>query len=77
MVKKLHLYIELEHNTGKTKIWKIYSRHDNTCLGQVRWHPGWRTYVFWPNPLTIFSFDCLQELSVFMEDEVTKRKVTE
>jgi len=71
-----HLYfievIDAEERR-KTKQYAVESRHDKTELGMVRWHTGWRQYVFEPNPECVWSHDCLAELSVFVKSLMDAR----
>ena len=43
----------------------VCCRHGNR-LGDVRYHPGWRQYVFEPRGITQFSYDCLDEMRRFL-----------
>jgi len=35
-------------------------------LGQVKWNPGWRKYVFYPTSETMFDGICLDDISEFL-----------
>jgi hypothetical protein len=61
-------YIEKPSKTGKTKVVTIKSSYDDNILGQVSWLGQWRAYVFFPSRKyeTFWSFDCLNELSLYI-----------
>jgi hypothetical protein len=58
----------------KTKIIHVYSNHDETELGEIRWHTGWRQYVLNVAPNCIWSWDCLKEVSDFIKGLIDERK---
>jgi hypothetical protein len=47
----------------KTADFSVVSNHNNFLLGTIHWHSGWRCYVFEPIENTIYSWDCLKEIS--------------
>lgn len=58
----------------KTKIIKVSSLYDNSELGTIKWYGGWRQYTFEPIWQTRWSWDCLNELSMFIKTLMDKRK---
>jgi hypothetical protein len=60
----------------KTKVFEVVSKHDKSFLGCVEWWPGWRQYVFSPDQgkTTIWSHDCLLDLSNFIKELMNQRK---
>jgi hypothetical protein len=69
-----HLRFSETHNTGKTSRFAVFSNHDGSQLGEIRWHGSWRAYVFIPFTGVIWSWDCLQELSFFIKSLMDERK---
>jgi hypothetical protein len=65
---------ELEGDTGKTKVWRVYNCNDGSRLGRISWHGPWRKYCFWPEGHTIWSPDCLHDVAKFMEDQMKLRR---
>jgi hypothetical protein len=58
----------------KTKVFRVISSFDNTCLGTISWYPRWRQYVFNPNENCVWSHDCLSDLSEYIKDLMNDRK---
>jgi hypothetical protein len=72
-----HLRFEELTPNPKTKRFIVYSKHDKTDLGTIRWYAGWRQYVFFPIEDCVWSHHCLKELSIFIEELMLARKNTE
>ena len=59
--KWLQFENERESDTGKTKLWDVYSTNKvdeedlGVFLGEVRWHGAWRKYAFFPEPNLLFG----------------------
>lgn len=47
--------------SGKTRRIRVLSRRRN-LLGDIGWYASWRQYVFAPQPNTVFSTDCLNDI---------------
>jgi hypothetical protein len=71
---KNYLKFEFKSNSpsGKTKIWEVWG--GGHVLGEIRWHPGWRKYGFFPAPNTLFEEDCLFEIATVLKAETTFHK---
>jgi hypothetical protein len=52
--------------SGKTTIHAVTNTLDYV-LGEVRYRPSWRRYVFAPLPRTQFDPDCLRDIAAFCE----------
>ena len=52
----------------KTKVFSVISKASDCELGEIKWHPAWRHYCFFPTTdfETIWSDRCLIELSDFI-----------
>ncbi len=46
----------------------VFSLHNKGELGLIEYYPRWQEYVFRPNPGTIFSQDCLDDISDFIRN---------
>jgi len=66
--------VEIKDPKRKTKIYLVHSRYDGFILGRIAWYGGWRQYVFQPDTDTIWSDDCLQELTDFLKQLKEARK---
>lgn len=82
MMTEKHLeFVEIVKKK-KTSVFNVLSAHDKSYLGRVFWHRAWRQYVFEPDKgaeydeykATIFSWDCLAELSTFIKNLMDKRR---
>ena len=50
----------------KTRVWAILAKKDGDDLGEIRWHTGWRRYIFAPNYETYYDAECLAEIAAFL-----------
>jgi len=76
MVKKWLKFEELPIEVKKkTKIINVLSKKDGWVLGCIEWNTRWHQYVFEPNPEidSIWSWDCLLELSNFIKSLMNER----
>lgn len=62
-------------DTGKTKTWDIVSIHHGNVLGRVRWYGGWRQYVFYPEPQTLWNDGCLETVRRFLREQMAARRL--
>lgn len=60
----------------KTKVWRVYSTHNGSWLGQVRWFPQWRRYCFYPGATVVMDSACLTEAASFCATQTAKHKET-
>jgi hypothetical protein len=65
-------------DTGKTKIWNIWSEANDSYLGEVRWYSKWRQYVYhcpgYQSAGTLWNVECMKELTDFIEERMAERK---
>jgi hypothetical protein len=52
----------LPHPGRKTRVIDIYSVSSSKRLGQIRWYSRWRQYTFFPDVLTIWNGECLDQI---------------
>ena len=52
----------------KTKVFSVWSKCSDCGLGEIKWHPAWRHYCFFPKIefSTVHSDRCLLEISQFI-----------
>ena len=72
-------YIYFERDTEnykhfKTSVWVCKNKRSGDVLGIVRWYSQWRQYCFYPEPHTVFNYDCLQNIRTFMKQLRRKPK---
>jgi hypothetical protein len=60
-------------DTGKTKVWDVFSSN-GIRLGSVNWYAPWRRYVFEPAFATLFDRNCLMEIVEFIEKQMIARR---
>lgn len=53
----------------KTPIFNIRNKESNFLLGQIKFYPQWRKYVFEPSEEVIFDTSCLKDIISFMEEK--------
>jgi len=59
----------------KTRKWSVWSaKHNDIYLGEVRWMPGWRKYVFIPGEDTAFDAKCLTQLAEYCERQTANHQ---
>ncbi len=58
-------------DTGKTKVWCLWSKNDGTLLGEVKWYGAWRQYTFHTHSdwNTVWNAECLADLTRFVENK--------
>ena len=61
-------------DTGKTTIWGVLTKGDDTKLGEVRWFGRWRTYAFFPQSDTVYEPTCLGDIATFIRERMAERK---
>jgi hypothetical protein len=83
-MKTVYKYLEFELvmfqcKMLKTKRWNCFNKKHRTYLGEVKWHPRWRQYCFYPDGGTIFSAGCMADIIHFvkqlMEEHKAKKQI--
>jgi len=65
-------FVELpKRESRKTKRWACMNKQSGGCLGVVKWYGAWRQYTFWPEPCTIWSVGCLNDIQDFLKKAKT------
>lgn len=69
-------YLEFEQvaDTGKTKVWNVYSKNRGDFLAEIKWYGSWRQYAFFPRPGTIWNAGCLSDVNDFIAEQMAARK---
>lgn len=62
-------------DSGKTKMWGVFTKDTSIELGEVKWFTKWRKYAFFPNTETIFEEECLRDISFFVEQKTRKHRL--
>ena len=58
---------------GKTQIIGV-GNTSGSKLAYIKWHSGWRRYVFLPLPDTLFDAGCLKDILDFITELMEDRK---
>ena len=60
----------------KTEIWCICIQDNATTIfiGDIKWNQHWRRYCLYPNDMTYWDKECLNEIAEFCDKETEKRK---
>ncbi len=64
----LHFKFAKFSPTGKTEIWYVKHKDDDTELGVIKWDGGWRQYVHHPASQTKFSRGCYKSINTFIDE---------
>jgi len=70
--KYIH-FVETEQKP-KTSVWSCRNNGSSNQLGTVAWHGLWRRYCFFPEPITVFSADCMRDIVDFVEGKNAEHK---
>lgn len=68
------LRFEEQEQTGKTKVFRVFSNHSGDFLGTIHWRIGWRCYVISYDDEIDMSLSCNKELNAFMQKLEDERK---
>ena len=72
--KKVHVnFVAVNRVVGsKTHCWRVYSNAVSPMLlGDVKFRPAWRKYVFLPAFGTLYDSECLTSISEFCDQQTT------
>lgn len=58
----------------KTGVWRVISKRDDICIGNIKWYGGWRCYAFFPEQGTLYEQQCLRYIASFCESLTNKWK---
>ena len=61
MMQSKFLTFKEQETTRKTKVFFIYNKEE-VLLGKIVFRPGWRKYVFQPEPETVWDDQCLNDI---------------
>jgi len=72
-----YLRFVMAEQKAKTQVWQIISKKWGDVLGVIRWYGPWRQYIFYPEKDTIWNKDCLDDVKIFLQDLMERRKKDE
>jgi len=74
MMAKWIEFKEINSAGKKTKMYTVVSKDTKDVLGIVKWYAPWRKYSFFPYSSTVFEWDCLRDISDFIQKETKEYK---
>lgn len=69
-----YITFNLIESKPKTKVYSIINIASDCSIGIIKWYGSWHQYCFFPNPDTVFSRGCLNDITEFIEKEMKERK---
>lgn len=63
-LKRRYRYIRFEQAAG---VWYCVANSGDDILGQLSWHRDWREWEIEPAPGSVFSWECLRDMSDFLQ----------
>lgn len=60
--------------TSKSHVFSVYSRGNNSLLGNIRWYSQWRRYCYFTIDC-ILDAKCLREIAEFCETKTEEHKL--
>jgi hypothetical protein len=73
-IKSRYLEFDRIGYTGKTDVWDILSKSQESILGKIKWFGRWRQYCFYPSPNTIFNPECMADISKKIKELMELRR---
>jgi hypothetical protein len=81
MTEPRYIRFELEgkSDSGKTQIWKVFTKDSNVLLGYVKWYSPWHRYSF-IIPFShvqfdlVFEWTCLRDIANFCENQTQQQR---
>jgi hypothetical protein len=65
---------ELHKPSTKTHVFEVVSLSSGVVLGLIKWYAPWRTYCFFPEPMTVWNDGCLEAVQEKIRTEMRKRQ---
>lgn len=61
------IHFEIKGESSKTPVFSCRTNQGDDEIGEVRWYPVWRQYVFFPMSRSVYSAGCLRDIAGFIE----------
>lgn len=58
----------------KTKVWAVANSNSGYTIGTVRWYGPWRRYALFPEAETVWTPECLEEVTRHIDAAMDARK---
>jgi len=71
---KKYVGFQLIEKKPKTGVYRVVSESSGQSLGRIYWYGPWRQYIFEPDPQTVWSCGCMQQVMDFIRKLMPKRK---
>ena len=60
--------------SGKTNVYTVHNLNSGDVLGVVKWFGRWRQYAFFPEPGTLYSMGCCEDIADFIRQCMLERR---
>jgi hypothetical protein len=74
MTIKRWIVFREQNQKKKTKVFGVFSNCSDDFIGEIKWHPQWRHYCFFPFFDTLYSDRCLITIADFVTNLNKKHK---
>jgi len=58
----------------KTQVYVVRNIKSQSIIGYIKWLCAWRQYCFFPEPDTVYSVGCLQDIIEFINKEAELKR---
>ena len=65
-MKTVYRFIKFACHPDIPDVWVCYSKSQNVPLGGCEWYAPWKQFVFSADMSSLFSHDCLNDISDFL-----------
>lgn len=73
-------YIEIKPSgpsaSGLTRTWMVHNKRTGENCGSIRWHGGFRKYVFYPPEGFLYDASCLQAIAAHLTQVTGEHRET-
>lgn len=72
-----YLRFRLSGRYPKTEYWVVFSQQSGEIIAHIKWCCPWRQYAMFPEEETVYSVECLNDISKFIQalmDEHKKKR---
>lgn len=66
--------VESADADNRTSRYLVINIKKDEEIGEIKWHGHWRQYCFFPDPESVWSAGCLEQISNFINNLMRMRK---
>jgi len=60
-------FVEAKDTFSPKPYYACKNKNHKDILGHVEYYPEWKRYTFNPEPMTVYSIDCLEDIIHFIK----------